>query len=427
MTPLDALVHEATSLAGGVAPVTAAPEAEVARLLRICNACRYCEGFCAVFPAMARRLAFPVADIHYLANLCHNCGACLHACQYASPHEFDVNVPRSMARVRVSTYAHYAWPAPLGRLYERNGLVVALALALGLALFLVLGLVLKGTLLGVPGHGNFYAVLPHALMVWMFGPVFALTLLALGVGVVYFWRDIAPGEAGATASGESSAATSAVSRAGSSAAMRATTGAAARAARSSVVSATAIADAAGKALTLKYLDGGHGEGCNETDDAFTESRRVFHHFTFYGFALCFAATCIATLYHYALGLQAPYAFTSVPVLLGTAGGIGLLVGPAGLWWLNSRRHPDHGDAAQRPMDRAFIALLFLTSLTGLALLLWRESAAMALLLAVHLGVVMALFATLPYGKFAHGVYRCAALLKWAVERREPTRLRLGPE
>ncbi len=32
-------------------------------------------------------------------------------------------------------------------------------------------------------------------------------------------------------------------------------------------------------------------------------------------------------------------------------------------------------------------------------------------------VVMALFLTLPYGKFAHGFYRCAALLKWAIEKR----------
>ena len=77
------------------------------------------------------------------------------------------------------------------------------------------------------------------------------------------------------------------------------------------------------------------------------------------------------------------------------------------------------------MDRGFIALLFLTSLTGLALLAWRDTGAMALLLALHLGVVMALFLTLPYGKFAHGVYRSAALLKWAIEKRQPSRLQLG--
>jgi citrate/tricarballylate utilization protein len=79
------------------------------------------------------------------------------------------------------------------------------------------------------------------------------------------------------------------------------------------------------------------------------------------------------------------------------------------------------------MDRGFIALLLLTSATGLALLAWRDSGAMGLLLAVHLGVVMALFATLPYGKFAHGIYRSAALLKAAIEKRQASKLQLGSD
>ena len=189
----------------------------------------------------------------------------------------------------------------------------------------------------------------------------------------------------------------------------------------------AVGEAVKDALTLKYLDGGHGEGCNENGDAFTLARRRFHHFTFYGFMLCFAATCVATLYHYVLGLHAPYALTSLPVLLGTVGGIGLLVGPAGLLWLNLRRNPAQTDVQQRPMDRGFIALLFFTSLTGLALLAWRDTGAMALLLAAHLGCVMGLFLTLPYGKFAHGVYRSAALLKYAIEKRQPNQLALGSD
>ena len=117
----------------------------------------------------------------------------------------------------------------------------------------------------------------------------------------------------------------------------------------------------------------------------------------------------------------------MPVLLGTVGGLALLIGSAGLLWLNVRRHPLHGDPQQRPMDRAFIVLLFATSLTGLALLLFRGTGAMALLLSVHLGTVMALFLTLPYGKFAHAVYRAAALLKWAIEKRQPNRWQLGAD
>src|SRR6202051_202791 len=83
------------------------------RLMRICNACRYCEGFCAVFPAMERRLSFTEADLNYLANLCHNCAECYYACQYAPPHEFAVNVPRALAEIREESYRKYAWPRAL--------------------------------------------------------------------------------------------------------------------------------------------------------------------------------------------------------------------------------------------------------------------------------------------------------------------------
>jgi citrate/tricarballylate utilization protein len=105
----------------------------------------------------------------------------------------------------------------------------------------------------------------------------------------------------------------------------------------------------------------------------------------------------------------------------------LLVGPAGLFWLKRKRHPMHGEKDQNPMDYGFISLLFAVSLTGLALMLWRDSGAMALLLCIHLGCVMALFLTLPYGKMAHGFYRCAALLKFAIEKRQPSNLKLSAD
>ncbi|OLU35490.1 tricarballylate utilization 4Fe-4S protein TcuB [Pseudomonas sp. PA27(2017)] len=372
-------------------PLLNVHEAEVDRQMHICNACRYCEGFCAVFPAMTRRLDFAKADVHYLANLCHNCGACLHACQYAAPHEFAVNVPQAMAKVRLNTYVEYAWPAKLGTLYERNGLTLSLALAGSLALFLLLTLLVKGTLFPGPLAGNFYAIFPHNTLALMFGGAFGFAILALAIGVTRFWRAISPAAAQALASG------------------------------------AAIAEASGAVLKLKYLDGGHGEGCNNESDRFTLWRRRFHHFTFYGFMLCLASTSVATLYHYLLGLQAPYPLLSLPVVLGTLGGIGLLIGPAGLLWLNYRRDPEHGDRAQAPMDRGFIVLLFLISLTGLALLAWRDTGAMALLLAIHLGMVMAFFLTMPYGKFAHGIFRSAALLKHAIEKRQPDNLKLGSD
>ena len=369
-----------------IASITA-NEKEVARQMHICNACRYCEGYCAVFPAMTRRLQFSKADVNYLANLCHNCGDCYHACQYAPPHEFAVNVPRAMAKVRVETYAEYAWPRAFGALYRRNGTTVVVALAVGQAIFLALAIGQPGPASGKLPEANFYAIFPHQLMATVFGAEFAWVVIALAVGVRRFWRDVSEG----------------------------------------AVDADALAEATKDALALPYLGGGHGEGCNEADDRFTLARRRFHHLTFYGFLLCFASTCVATLYHYLLRLEAPYQLTSAPVILGSLGGLCLIVGPLGLWRLNVTRDPNAGDLNQRPMDRGFMLLLVLTSGTGLALLVWRDTVAMPLLLAVHLGVVSALFATLPYGKFAHGIYRSAALLKWAGERRRPSQLTTGSE
>lgn len=397
---LQDLANEAQTLATGKiipiipAPTETAAEGEVARAMQICNACRYCEGFCAVFPAMTRRLEFGKADVHYLANLCHNCGACLHACQYAPPHEFAINIPKAMAEVRGQTYADYAWPPAMGKLYQKNGLTLSLALVAGLFLFLALAVAAQGglgQLWNANLGNNFYKLFPHNLLVSIFAPVFLFVVFALFMGVRRFWKDVKP-------------ATSNVD-----------------------VSGPAAAEATHDVLRLKYLDGGHGDGCHNEDDEYTLKRRRFHHFTFYGFMLCFAATALATVYHYVFGWAAPYELPSLPKILGALGGVSLMVGTAGLWRLNQARHPLHGDVKQKPMDLGFIALLFVVAASGLALWLGRGTAALALLLCLHLGAVMALFATLPYGKFAHGVFRTASLLRHNAEKRQPSPIGLGAD
>ena len=362
--------------------------------MQICNACRYCEGFCAVFPAMTRRLEFGKADVHYLANLCHNCGACLHACQYAPPHEFAVNVPQAMAQVRgADLCATTPGRRALGALYRRNGLTLSPGAGRWAGAVPGAGAgAARARCWHAPLAGNFYAVFPHNLLVALFGA---------GVPV-----------RGARAGAWACAVSGATSRRPPAARRRARP----RPRRPR------------DALRLKYLDGGHGEGCNDDGRPLHAARRRFHHLTFYGFMLCFAATCVATLYHYVLGWPAPYGCTSLPKLLGTVGGVGLLVGTGRpVVAATCGAIPLHGDPAQRPMDLGFIALLFLTSAhrpgaAGLARHR-RDGPAAGL----HLGAVMALFLTLPYGKFAHGIYRGAALLKYAVEKRQPNPIGLGAD
>jgi citrate/tricarballylate utilization protein len=229
------------------------------------------------------------------------------------------------------------------------------------------------------GPGAFYRLMPHATMVALFGAAFLFAVFAAAMGLRRFWR-----EAGGTGA--------------------------------MLLDAGLWRDALRDAATLRYLDGG-GVGCMNEDEEPTDRRRLFHHLTFYGFMLCLASTSVATLWHYLLGREAPYPWYDLPVLLGTAGGIGLLVGPAGLLAARLRRDPQLVDGSRTGMDVAFTVMLFLTSLTGLLLLVLRATPAMGLLLAIHLGVVMALFVTMPYSKFMHGPYRLFALLRHAEERR----------
>ena len=355
----------------------------------ICNACRYCEGYCAVFRAMERRIAFPPGDLSYLANLCHNCGECLYACQYAPPHEFGVNVPRTLAQLRLQSYELYAWPASLSRAFRKNSVATSLALCAGMIGVILLLTLAAGDARGSGAAGDFYSVLPHDAMVLVFGGVFSFALVALAIGVIRFQRDMSSvGSPGSLASSPRLQ----------------------RASRGIRPTYEAVRDV----LTLRYLHG-HGRDCTFAgEEARSPWRRWFHHCTFYGFLLCFAATSVAAVYHW-LGWPAPYPYLSVPVLLGSAGGVGLVVGPAGLYWLGRTRDSATADPEQRPLDRGLVLLLMLSSFTGLGLLAFRHADAMPLLLIVHLGVVLALFVTLPYGKFVHGLYRAAALVQFRSE------------
>lgn len=371
-------------------PSPAVTEAD--RMLTICNACRYCEGYCALFPAMERRLTFTENDINYLANLCHNCGGCLYSCQYAPPHEFALNLPRILATVRAESYKKYAWPQSFARLYDRNGLVVSLVTAASLILMLLMAaaFVDPGRLFAAhsDAQGSFYAVVPHEVMAGGFGAVFAFVMLSFGVSFFRFWPDM----------GEHVA---------------------------EFFRPKSSIPAAKDVLTLKYLDGG-GDGCMYPDERPSFSRKIAHQATFYGFMLCFAATMSGTFLHYVMGWEAPYPLLSAPVLLGVAGGMGLIVGPIGLLVIKRRRDPALTDTQQTGMDVGFLVLLLATSVTGLLLLAFRETPAMGVLLLVHLGVVLALFVTMPFGKFVHGLYRFAALTRFHIERGRPAPS-LGPE
>ena len=388
----DGVGSVGTRTAGTTAHHATPALAEADRLMTVCNSCRYCEGLCAVFPAMEMRRSFADGDLNYLANLCHNCGACYYDCQFSPPHEFNVNVPEVLAQVRNQSYAQYAWPPALAPLFQRNGLWIALALALGIA-----GFKTGFALLNAPAAfwaagtepGAFYRLMPHNAMALLFGAAFAFMLLALTMGARAFWRD----------SGQSTPYTP---------------------------GPLSMARGGHDAAKLTYLHGG-GVGCMTENEKPEDRRRIYHHLTFYGFFLCFASTSTATLYHYLLAREAPYPWWDMPVVLGTLGGIGLVVGATGLLRAKLKQNPDLRGGARLDIGSAFTLMLLLTAATGLLLLVLRATPALGVLLAVHLGVVLVLFLSMPYSKFVHGIYRGLALVRYAGERRhELGRVRTAP-
>jgi citrate/tricarballylate utilization protein len=350
--------------------------------MQICNACRYCEGFCAVFPSMEKRFDFTSGDLNYLANLCHDCRECYYSCQYSPPHEFQINVPKVFAGIRQQTYKDYAWPGIMIRLFSDSTRALLIS-AIIIPLIFVMGLLL----LAGPGatftaysdaEGSFYRLVSHSMMVWGFGTVAVFVILAMFIGWLRFRADIST-------------------------------------VNERKLDLRTLGRALHDAMKLRYLGGADGGGCAYPDERASNLRRRFHHLSFYGFMLCFAATSTATIYHYGLGLYAPYPIFSLPVMFGLIGGIFLLIGPAGLFWLKRIRDVEPADPTQTSMDISFLVLLFSTSLTGLLLLFLRETAWMGIILVIHLGLVMGLFLTMPYGKFVHGIYRFGALVKYAKE------------
>jgi citrate/tricarballylate utilization protein len=356
---------------------------EAGRQLVICNACRYCEGYCPVFRAIETRRDFKQGDVFYLSNLCHDCRACYYACMYTPPHEFAINIPQILAESRIETYGRWSWPAFLGGAFKNRKVTVLLATAMA-ALVAVLALLfipLENLFAIHVGPGAFYEVVPYLAMV-----AGGLILFFYGIAVwlrggARFWSETS----------------SALKEKGS---------------------WKTLAAATGAALGLRYLKGG-GPGCFYPDERPSAVRRVYHSLTFWGLTSDFISTTLAFVYQDFLHILPPYSLTSAPVIFGAVGGVALILGTGGLIYYKLRSDRDPAAAAASGMDYVFLFTLGLTALTGMLTLILRSTSAMGSILVLHLACIAALFVSAPYGKFVHAVYRTLALIRYEIEQGQP--------
>lgn len=357
-------------------PATNTPPAlaEARRQMEICNACRYCEGFCSVFPAMTLHRTFADGDMVQLANLCHNCQGCYHACQYTAPHEFDLNLPRALAEARVESWDRFIKPAGFARAFQIHGTAIAGLIVISTALMFWAIAAFR------PDSGDgFYAYMAHNLMVAIFAPAFLAPLVIIALGVRDYWRTVG----------------------------------------GAPVKLSHLTSSLVDAGRMRNLGGGAQGACNyEKGDRPSAGRRHAHQAMMWGFVLCFAATSSGTIMHYVFDWPAPYGFWTPPKLLGVPGGILMVLGGAGLVALKLRADPNLGAPARWGGEMAFVLLLIAVALTGLVLYAATGTTWVGPLLAIHLATVLTLFLLMPYSKMVHGAFRLAALVRDAQTRKD---------
>lgn len=352
---------------------------EARRQLSVCNACRYCAGYCPVWPELELRTVLSDGDLGFLANLCHDCQDCFTACMYTTPHEFAINPPEVFAGLREDSYRRYAWPDRLPRWLAGWHAAVA-ALAVAAALLGALSYATGRPASAASGHpGSPYQVLPYILVLVLLGLPALWCAGVLAVAAVRCWRDIH--------------------------------GPLADLARPRHW-ATAIA----QGVQLRHMRGmvtgaDTGAGCDYPADAPSPARRRFHLILGYGFALCVASTLSAAVEQDLLAIAPPYPYLSVPVLTGILGGLGLIAGGAGLLVLKARSDPARGTPGMRRSDYALLLALLILGATGLLTLAVRQTVLFGPVLIAHLAAVGVAFAVAPYTKFTHWLYRLLAIYK----------------
>lgn len=351
--------------------------AEAERQLSVCNSCRYCEGYCPVWPTLETPGELTSGKLLHLANLCHDCGDCLTACMYSAPHEFALNPPALFSAVRRETYRDYAWPPRPGWARGPRGiaaLVVALAAAVA-ALVLALAALLHDP--ATASAESPYRLIPHWVLVAVAAAPAAWGCAVAAVAAGRYWRD-AHGPL--------------------------------RALARPVTWLLALADG----VRLRYLRGG-GAQCAYPAEEPSGRRRAYHMWLVGGLFLCLLSTAAAFFQEELAGWPPPYPFFSAPPLLGTLGGIAMIAGSAGLLAGKRESSPERGAPGMRRADYLLLSALLTLAVTGLLTLGLRATPLLPAILVIHLVCVLTCFAVAPYTKFMHFVYRLLSIYKYRLD------------
>lgn len=305
--------------------------------------------------------------------LCHQCNDCSIQCpRGARPGDI-------LAATRNFSLQHYAFPSLFGKMVA-SPKSLPILLAVPVVLILLLKLVTRHW--GFPdGEVVFEKFFPHYALDPMFVAAAAWGLFASLIGLNRFWRDMKDGSAPA---------------------------------------AKGVQLAFIPSLIAAFREIAQHDKFRECDKA--SSRNLSHLLTFYGFIALFITTTVVFF-----GLYAPKVFglvgigfpelTPLPLKLyhpaKILGNLGAIAFTAGLALMVIQRVTDKEKAGiTNYYDSLFLAVMCILAVTGIGAQLARLADVAFLAYSIyfiHLVFVFFLLAYLPYSKFAHVLYRTAAI------------------
>lgn len=334
---------------------------EAIRQLQICNACRYCEGYCSVWDALDRRHDIAESDVYYFSSLCHDCRECYVVCPFTEPHEYALNIPKILGTVRLETYEKNIKPdfmkGAIRHPLSFSSAVTAISLV-GVFLFIFIE------------KGNFSLFHTYTLEEAISPSIYRITTVPIYLYVLFlwalegysYWRTISP---------------------------------------SSVASGVGIRPVIMgiyDAFSHRNFKGG-GAGCNFPEEKSRNFRLIFHPMVLFGFI---AALISISFYPDTSPVFAyPYLAGSLLMFVGSTS---LILGKK-ISWKSAEVKGMTG------IDLPFSILLSLSGITGVILIAFLGSGHDWIVFAIHDAFILSLFLIAPFGKFIHPVFRILALIK----------------
>ena len=334
---------------------------EAERQLMICNACRYCEGYCDVWDAIERRRVFPAEEVFHLSNLCHDCRECYYACPYTPPHEFAINIPGILSKVRVLSYRKFVFPSFMERVMPR---MKYLYVILTLLIFLS-SLIFVSYLHGIQSLYSSYIleenVFPDDFFVIVEYLLYFYLFFMWYMEARKYWREASSGIK---------------------------------------FSILAVIRAISDALTHKNFKGGSA-GCNFPTEKGSYYRLFSHSFIFYGFI----ADWLAILFY-------PFKDPLVSAIF-LAGSLLITFGSASTLVMRGiapRLEEDDGTS--------FTSMFLAIGISGVTFVLISSNPLWIVFFLLRASLIATLFITAPYSKFMHAVFRFLSLVRDRAEEIE---------